>query len=87
ADNRLIFGGGASYLGDTSPDGHTEELRRNMRATFPVLSDIRIDYTWGGILDATMSRAPNLGTVSDNVFTYRASQVQDWSRQRSRGAR
>ena len=68
ADNRLIFGGGASYLGDTSPAGHTEELRRNMRATFPVLSDIRIDYTWGGVIDATMSRAPNLGTVSENVY-------------------
>jgi gamma-glutamylputrescine oxidase len=68
ADNRLIFGGGASYVGDSSPDGHTEELRRNMRATFPVLSDIRVDFTWGGILDATMSRAPNLGTLSKNVF-------------------
>ena len=67
-DNRLIFGGGASYLGDTSPDGHTDELHRNMRATFPILADVRIDYTWGGILDATMSRAPDIGRFGENVY-------------------
>ena len=68
SDNRLVFGGGASYVGDSSPDGHVTELQRNMLATFPGLADAKIEYIWGGILDATMSRAPDLGALSHNVY-------------------
>lgn len=68
ADNRLIFGGGASYLGDSSPDGHTEELLRNMLATFPQLENVGVDFVWGGLMDMTLSRAPSLGRIQPNIY-------------------
>ena len=39
-----------------------------MLAVFPQLADARIDYAWGGYVDITMSRAPDFGRLSPNVY-------------------
>jgi len=39
-------------------------------ATFPQLSDLRVEYAWGGFVDITMNRAPDFGRLpqADNVY-------------------
>ncbi len=66
-DNRLLFGGRVSYSG--RGDFHTSAAtRQRMLNVFPTLKDARIDYSWGGMLDITVNRAPDFGRVADNVY-------------------
>ena len=67
ADHRLLFGGRVSYSA-WQPPRLAESMRQRMVRIFPSLSGSRIDYTWGGFLDITMSRAPNFGRLEPNVF-------------------
>ncbi len=39
-----------------------------MLKVFPQLADVRIDYAWGGYVDITMSRAPDFGRLTPNVY-------------------
>ncbi len=39
-----------------------------MLNVFPQLADAEIDYAWGGIIDISMSRAPNFGRLEPNVY-------------------
>jgi len=55
-DRRLIFGGGESY-GYRFPDIEAT-VRKPMLEVYPGLSDVRIDYAWGGTLAITMRRMP-----------------------------
>lgn len=55
-DGRLLFGGGESY-GYRFPD-IAKTVRKPMLQVFPQLSDVRIDYAWGGTLAITMNRLP-----------------------------
>jgi gamma-glutamylputrescine oxidase len=64
ADNRMIFGGGCSYLGQGTPAGFAESLRQGMLKVFPQLADTPIEYAWGGVIDISMSRAPDFGQVN-----------------------
>jgi glycine/D-amino acid oxidase-like deaminating enzyme len=68
-DNRLLFGGRARFAapGPTSDPKSGEILRRDMIATFPYLSDVRIDYCWGGLVDMTRDRLPRAGE-RDGVY-------------------
>lgn len=67
ADHRLLFGGRVSYSGLSS--FRTERATRTrMLKVFPQLSDVRIQYAWGGYVDITMSRAPDFGRMSPNVY-------------------
>lgn len=68
ADRRMIFGGGCSYLGESTPAGYSEGMRRGMLKVFPQLEGVPIDFTWGGVIDISMSRAPDFGRLQDNVF-------------------
>jgi gamma-glutamylputrescine oxidase len=43
-------------------------MRRRMVRVFPDTSDLDVEYTWGGYLDITMSRAPDFGRLAPNVF-------------------
>jgi gamma-glutamylputrescine oxidase len=67
ADHRLLFGGGLSYSGFDRPD-----LRRALRATMlkylPQLSDLKIDYCWGGHIALTMTRLPEVGRLSERIY-------------------
>jgi gamma-glutamylputrescine oxidase len=43
-------------------------MRKRVVRVFPALADVRVDYTWGGYLDITMSRAPDFGRLAPNVY-------------------
>jgi hypothetical protein len=72
ADHRLLFGGRVSYSA-MDPPRLSESMRRRMVRVFPELHDVKVDYTWGGYLDITMSRAPDFGRLAPNVFICKAS--------------
>ena len=67
ADNRMIFGGRASYtnvnLGNVEAD-----LRRRMAAVFPVLADAETDRVWSGRIGITVNRIPHFGRTDDNIY-------------------
>lgn len=67
ADHRLLFGGRVSYSG-LDPFNTTRATRKRMLNVFPQLSDVKIDYAWGGYVDITMTRAPDFGRVAPNIF-------------------
>jgi gamma-glutamylputrescine oxidase len=67
ADHRLLFGGRVSYSA-MQPRHLTESMRKRLVRVFPALADVAVDYTWGGYLDITVSRAPNFGRLAPNIF-------------------
>lgn len=67
ADHRLLFGGRVSYSA-VQPPRLAESMRHRMLRILPTLADVKIAYAWGGYLDITMSRAPDFGRLSPNVF-------------------
>jgi gamma-glutamylputrescine oxidase len=67
ADHRLLFGGRVSYSA-MQPPHLTESMRKRVVRVFPALADVSVDYTWGGYLDITMSRAPDFGRLAPNVY-------------------
>lgn len=67
ADHRLLFGGRVSYSG-LDPFNTANATRKRMLNVFPQLSDVRIDYAWGGYVDITMSRAPDFGRVTPHIY-------------------
>ncbi|KAF1709330.1 FAD-dependent oxidoreductase [Pseudoxanthomonas kalamensis DSM 18571] len=66
-DHRLLFGGRASYSTLPPPDLRGTMTRR-MRAVFPQLHDVEIEYVWGGMIDISLNRAPHWGRLRDNVY-------------------
>jgi len=62
-DNRLIWGGRARFAlsSPTSDMKSGRVLEAQMRAAFPQLSDVKLDYCWGGIIDLTADRLPRAG--------------------------
>jgi gamma-glutamylputrescine oxidase len=67
ADHRLLFGGRVSYSA-MQPPHLAESMRKRLVRVFPTLADVSVDYTWGGYLDITMSRAPDFGRLASNVY-------------------
>jgi gamma-glutamylputrescine oxidase len=67
ADHRLLFGGRVSYSG-LDPFNTRSATRRRMINVFPQLSDVKIDYAWGGYVDITINRAPDFGRLHPNVY-------------------
>ena len=67
ADNRMIFGGRASYtnvnLGNVEAD-----LRRRMRTVFPVLANAETDRVWSGRIGITVNRIPHFGRTDDDIY-------------------
>ncbi len=68
ADGRLLFGGGESY-GYRFPADIAAKVRKPMADIFPHLSDVRIDYAWGGTLAITMKRLPHFARLSQNILS------------------
>ena len=50
------------------PPNLAESMRQRMIKVFPQLHGVRVDYTWGGYLYITMSRAPDFGRLAPRVF-------------------
>ena len=67
-DKRLIFGGGETY-GYRFPKDIAALVRKPMTTIFPHLSDVKIDYAWGGTLAITIKRMPYLARVKPNVLS------------------
>ncbi len=66
-DHRLLFGGRVSYSG-IDPLGTARATRQRMLNVFPQLADAEIEYSWGGIIDISMSRAPHFGRLDPNIY-------------------
>ena len=67
ADKRLVYGGGVVY-GARDP-AHIESIVvPKMRKTFPQLGNVKIDYAWTGNFLLTLSRMPEVGQLSDNIY-------------------
>lgn len=67
-DGRLLFGGGESY-GYRFPADIAAKVRKPMSVVFPHLSDVKIDYAWGGTLGITMKRLPYVARTSKNILS------------------
>lgn len=67
-DHRLLFGGTESY-GYRFPQDIARAVRRPMREIFPQLSEVEIDYAWGGTLGITMNRMPHFERLSGNIMS------------------
>jgi glycine/D-amino acid oxidase-like deaminating enzyme len=68
-DNRLLFGGRARFA-LSSPDSDVKSgkiLRKAMIELFPYLSNAKVDYTWGGLVDLSMDQMVHAG-IHDGVF-------------------
>lgn len=69
ADQRLLFGGRVNYSGREPDTARLKQvMRQAMLRVFPQLADARIDYTWGGQVDISMSRAPHFGRLAPDVY-------------------
>jgi gamma-glutamylputrescine oxidase len=66
-DQRLLFGGGESY-GYKFPD-ILKTVRKPMLEIYPQLSDVKIDYAWGGTLAITLNRMPCFVRPHPRVFS------------------
>lgn len=68
ADHRLLFGGRVSYSGLESP-GLAAGMRQRLLAVFPQLPrQLAITHAWGGYVDITANRAPDIGRLGDNLW-------------------
>ena len=65
--NRMIFGGRASYL-NTDPINVEKDLKKRMRAVFPDLMHKKIQQAWSGRIGITVNRLPHFGRISDSAI-------------------
>lgn len=71
ADNRLVFGGRARFA-MSNPQSDKKSgviLERGMRAMFPQLAKVRLDYCWGGLVDITRDKLPRSGEHEGMQYT------------------
>lgn len=66
-DKRLVYGGGVIY-GARDPAKVESIIRPKMLKTFPQLKGVSIDYGWTGNFLLTLSRLPEVGKLSDNIY-------------------
>ncbi len=67
ADDRLLYGGGVVY-GGQDPASIIDKIRPAMLKTFPDLADAKIDYAWSGKFALTLTRVPQIGRLSPNIY-------------------
>lgn len=67
-DQRLLFGGGENYSFQF-PQDIKSFVKPHMLKIFPQLSDMELDYGWGGTLAITMNRMPCFTRLAPNVFS------------------
>lgn len=66
-DRRLLFGGGENYT-RAFPRDLKAFVRRYMLRVYPQLTDVPIEFAWGGTLAITLRRLPHFGRLPPNVF-------------------
>lgn len=67
ADWRMLFGGRVSYT-TVPPVALANRMRQRMLATFPELHDVAISHAWGGFVDISRNRLPDIGRMPGNVY-------------------
>ncbi len=67
SDKRMIYGGGVVY-GARDPEDIERIIRPKMLKTFPMLKDVKVEYTWTGNFLLTLSRLPQVGRIGDNIY-------------------
>lgn len=71
ADRRLLFGGACHYSG-RDPADIAGYMRPKMLEVFPHLSDVKIDYQWGGMIGIGANRLPQIGRLKEQPNVYYA---------------
>ena len=59
-DHRLLFGGGCTYLGSI-PKDVASATRPYLERAFPQLRGVEFEFAWGGHIDVSMKRTPDIG--------------------------
>ena len=67
ADKRLIYGGGVIY-GARDPAHVQSIIVPKMLKTFPQLKGVQVDFGWTGNFLLTLSRLPEVGKLSSNIY-------------------
>ena len=70
ADNRMIFGGRASFVPETANTVRESAaiLQRGMLEVHPQLAQAKIEYAWGGTLGFTFDLLPHAGQTRGGLF-------------------
>lgn len=63
-DHRLLFGGGCTYLGGLPKDIRAA-TKPFIEKVFPQLHDVNLEYAWGGHIDCSFRRTPDIGRDGD----------------------
>ncbi|TPG76182.1 NAD(P)/FAD-dependent oxidoreductase [Pseudomonas arsenicoxydans] len=66
-DNRLLFGGGCTYLGGM-PKDIAGATRPFLERVFPQLKGVELEFAWGGHIDLTLKRTPDVGRSGDRYW-------------------
>jgi glycine/D-amino acid oxidase-like deaminating enzyme len=71
-DGRILIGGGDGQLAQRSPSSQldTSELEEQLRATFPQLGGVRIQYRWDGLTAVTTDTSFMLRTQGPAVAVF-----------------
>ena len=67
-DKRHLFGGGENYS-YKFPKSITSTVLKPMLEIFPQLSDVKIDYAWGGTLGITRQRMPYFCRLTNTILS------------------
>ena len=59
-DHRLLFGGACTYLGGIPKDIRAA-IRPSLERVFPQLRGVELEYAWGGHIDISIRRTPDVG--------------------------
>jgi gamma-glutamylputrescine oxidase len=66
-DNRLLFGGGCTYAGGI-PKDIVAATRPYLERAFPQLRGVALEFGWGGHIDISMKRTPDVGRQNERYW-------------------
>jgi gamma-glutamylputrescine oxidase len=66
SDTRLVYGG--QDISFRRSSSNNSPIRKNMLKTFPMLTDVKIEFLWEGLVAANARRLPDVGRIGNNVY-------------------
>lgn len=68
-DNRILFGGRSAITGKASSNPKYKiRLLNELKASFPGLNSVTIDYAWSGWISVAFDQMPHIFKTNDNIF-------------------